>query len=256
MVSNKRPKTLCLQMQNQTAPVFSTFSHNNSNTVDDANLNTVSTANTASSNLHTVSSAYNTASSPESSRRPSASSSESRRKITGDLSSNPAWKAAFVVNGCRVVFIFVFSGLLFMLDSGQGLDNVFTEKTHQAFLDAWNLSAHVEDSTWKAFGLGLGAGFFAYVLAFAACHMNMAKGALVPPLVLTTPLCLVVVTVGSTCDSFLPGDMCDRHEYQVLYVVLAAAFLVLGHVMAFGWYLFRVDPVLLQQESLVSENNA
>lgn len=243
----------CLQMQSKAAPTYGTF---NSNTDDGATLNTISTADTASSNLQTTSSGYNTTSSGSTSRSPSASGAEPKRKPSGDLSANATWKAAFVVNGCRVFFLFLFSGLLLTLDSGLAVGRVFSAESHQAFLDAWNLSDHVHDSTFTAFGLGLGAGVLAYFLAFAACHMNMAVGALAPPLLLSTPLCLAMVMVGPVCEGLMPSSTCDGNEKNVWYVVAAAACLLVGHLLAFGWYLFRTDPVLLQQESLVSECSA
>ena len=243
----------CLQMQSKAAPTYGTFS---SNTDDDATLNTISTADTASSNLQTTSSGYNTTSSGSTSHNPSTSGAEPKRKPSGDLSANAAWKAAFVVNGCRVFFLFLFSGLLLTLDSGLTVGRVFSGKTHQAFLDAWNLSDNVHGSTFTAFGLGLGAGVLAYFLAFAACHMNMAVGALAPPLLLSTPLCLAAVMVGPVCDGLMPSATCKWDEQNVQYVVPAAACLLVGHLLAFGWYLFRTDPVLLQQESLVSERSA
>jgi len=228
-----------------------------SNTDDDATLNTISTADTASSNLQTTSSGYNTTSSGSTSHNPSTSGAEPKRKPSGDLSANAAWKAAFVVNGCRVFFLFLFSGLLLTLDSGLAVGQVFSAETHQAFLDAWNLSDNVHGSTFTAFGLGLGAGVLAYFLAFAACHMNMAVGALAPPLLLSTPLCLAAVMVGPVCDGLMPSATCkSASEEKVEYVVPAAFCLLVGHLLAFGWYLFRTDPVLLQQESLVSERSA
>ncbi|KAL8601710.1 hypothetical protein ACOMHN_033886 [Nucella lapillus] len=171
---------------------------------------------------------------------------------SGDLSTNAAWKSSFVQNGCRVLFLFLFASLLYILDSGPSPSDVLTEPVHQAFLNAWDLSTYVESSaTWVAFWMGLGSGLLAYLLAFAACHMNMAKGALAPPVLLSMLFTLTLLAVTPLCHAFLPSSTCSWDHDNVQYLVPAGLCLALGHALVFGWYLFRTDPVLLLQECVV-----
>ncbi|KAK7093696.1 chitin synthase chs-2-like [Littorina saxatilis] len=227
----------------ETEPFYGTFS-------DDSNDITDTTTTDTTSTLYTTTSA-DTTTTTTSNATSHRVSNPSRRAASGDLSSNAAWRTSFVVNGCRVLFTFVFSVALFMFDSGVSPGEFFTDTTHQAFLEAWDLPTHLRDpATWMAFWLGLGAGFLAYVLAFAACHMNMSVGALAPPLLLATPLSLTAVAVRPVCASLLPNSACSWESQHVQWVVPATVLLVLGHLLAFGWCLFRIDPVLLQQECL------
>nr|KAG5707324.1 hypothetical protein BaRGS_005291 [Batillaria attramentaria] len=171
------------------------------------------------------------------------------------LRPRATWKGVFIVHSCRVVFTFLVSALIYMLDSEGGPGNVFTDTVHTAFLDAWNLDSHVTDSTWTAFGLAIGAGLVGYVLAFGACHMNMMRGALAPPLVLATPLAVLVVSVSQMCDVIVgdSGSTCswDTGNMAAIYVVAATVCFLLAPLLTFGWSLLRSAPVLLQQESVV-----
>ena len=171
------------------------------------------------------------------------------------MSTNPAWKTSLVVNVGRVLFIFVFSALLFMLDSGRPLSEVFSDRTHQDFLTAWSFSS-VSSPTWTAFGLRAGAGLLAYALAFAACYMNMAKWALLPPLLLAMPACMVAVAVTPVCEGLLgAASTCSWDEGSAGLVVPAALLMMVGHGLVFGWYL--VKPLLpLQPEDRVSSSSS
>ncbi|XP_076451581.1 uncharacterized protein LOC143287463 isoform X2 [Babylonia areolata] len=168
---------------------------------------------------------------------------------SGDLSTNAAWKTAFIQNGARVIFIFIATGVLFMLDSGQSPSHVLTEDVHMAFLQAWDLAQYVQEPvTWLAFWLGLGSSFLAYVLAFAACHMKMAPVTLALPVLLALPLTLGLLALHPLCKV---SDTCGWDMDHVIHLVAAGVCLTLGHAFAFGWYLFRQDLVLLLQESMV-----
>ncbi|XP_078327748.1 uncharacterized protein LOC111112966 isoform X4 [Crassostrea virginica] len=155
-----------------------------------------------------------------------------------------AWKVLLISSFTKIIFIFGVSSLLAQFSMGNmKLKNVWD--------NGWDWGT---DNMFVLFIVHISSGIVAYVTGVFACHTCMDRGAFVVPLILSSPLSVILLVVSSSCDWFknyseVSGDFCVSGSSTILISIVAMVCTSFAIFLVFGRVLWNVNKLVLQKET-------
>nr|XP_022306572.1 uncharacterized protein LOC111112966 isoform X3 [Crassostrea virginica] len=155
-----------------------------------------------------------------------------------------AWKVLLISSFTKIIFIFGVSSLL----------PLFLMRDMK-FKDIWDKGWDWGiDNMFVLFIVHTSSGIVAYVTGVFACHTCMDRGAFVVPLILSSPLSVVLLVVSSSCDWFknyseVSVDFCVSGSSSLVLSIVAMLCTSIALILVFGRVLWNVNKLVLQKET-------
>lgn len=156
------------------------------------------------------------------------------------------WKLTIFMSFFKIIFTIGISMMIFYIGplSKKGPFKNYQSGWNWSGLDLYYFVANIATSV------------IGYLLGYIACTTCMQRWAFSVPLVLTTPLSMVLLMVNKSCNGILlttgGKEDCNlnmgEHSTDVILLILAAFFLVLAQAMSVGWLIFRTQSIVMLKE--------
>ena len=169
--------------------------------------------------------------------------------IFGEPTLSSRWKNGFICSLIKLIFIPGFSmlwGYIF---------NIYKVDSLHAGIQHVNENSPV----FIPFMVNIFASFGGYILGCAACSMAVQKVSFALPLVLVTPLLIVILMTTNVCEKLFENAKfeCGAGNTTMLqvYSYLGAACLYLAQILSTSYFIFKTQTAVLQKEANVSVNS-
>ena len=161
-----------------------------------------------------------------------------------------AWKVLLISSFTKIIFIFGVSSLL-------PLFLMRDMKVKDIWDKGWDWGI---DNMFVLFIVHTSSGIVAYVTGVFACHTCMDRGAFVVPLILSSPLSVVLLVVSSSCDWFknyseVSVDFCVSGSSSLVLSIVAMLCTSIALILVFGRVLWNVNKLVLQKETQVCHHH-
>ncbi|XP_045184960.2 uncharacterized protein LOC123542969 isoform X2 [Mercenaria mercenaria] len=160
------------------------------------------------------------------------------------------WKLTIYMSFLKILFTFGISMMIFYV---KPMSKVDMSKLN--YKSGWNWSGTSSKEVYY-FVANIATSVLGYMFGYIACTTCMQRWAFSVPLVLATPLSMVLLVVNKSCEGVLIrrenggiSDACPKLESSDMTLLLVAAgCLVLAQALSTGWLIFRSQSIVMLKE--------
>ncbi|XP_052223002.1 uncharacterized protein LOC127838915 isoform X43 [Dreissena polymorpha] len=161
------------------------------------------------------------------------------------------WKMIFYISFFKIIFIVAISLLLFSF-------LLFENRpTLSDFNSGWSgLGKYTWTSTRDdiyLFTVNIVGSAVGYLVAYMACTACMQRLAFTLPVVLATPVSILLLTIPLSCDFLISvkdrGFVCGPERNTLWLTIAAAVSLIVYELATVGWYHFKTENIVMEKET-------